>query len=495
VDTLMVRQESNNTQADLADLRGARFVQTSETEEGQRLAQGKLKRITQGMGKIKATRKYENPIEFDETHKLWMDTNRKPTIRDVDDKATFNRLHPIPFTVTIPKDQIDKELPDKLLTEAEGILAWAVEGARLWYAEGLAKPAEVEAAKDRWREDMDQLGRFIDERCVAGVSRFAWSGTPTLPPRPISVAPRQPVTANRLTPGCGQSEGEAVSRRSRGTGIRARDRLRTDELGLQLVAGEYRAAGNPVHAGRHSLSWIQPASEGGDDGRAAGATSHHAGAFREGAARDIGVDPGTLARWRGRRYRGYGVRNSQWQHYLPKVYLTGFGTATGEVWRYDCMNGALKLLPPRVIGAERDLYSIIEGEELFQEIEMKWFNPIDGRFGPTLRKIENLRLTDSDLDTQMDEIGKEETAIIRLPRPVVHRAAHALIDRRSVVRAAIAARMRISEVDPERAVVSEYSSHFTEDLHQMADIQLRRGLQAQPTATRSTPAEVALANR
>jgi putative DNA primase/helicase len=168
VDTLMVRQESNNTQADLADLRGARFVQTSETEEGQRLAQGKLKRITQGMGKIKATRKYENPIEFAETHKLWMDTNRKPTIRDVDDKATFNRLHPIPFTVTIPKEQIDKELPDKLLTEAEGILAWAVEGARLWYAEGLGKPAEVEAAKDKWREDMDQLGRFIDERCVVG---------------------------------------------------------------------------------------------------------------------------------------------------------------------------------------------------------------------------------------------------------------------------------------------------------------------------------------
>ena len=55
----MVHQESNNTQADLADLRGARFVMTSETEEGQRLAQGKLKRITQGIGEIKAVRKYE----------------------------------------------------------------------------------------------------------------------------------------------------------------------------------------------------------------------------------------------------------------------------------------------------------------------------------------------------------------------------------------------------------------------------------------------------
>jgi putative DNA primase/helicase len=161
----------------LADLRGARFVQTSETEEGQRLAQGKLKRITQGMGKIKAVRKYENPIEFPETHKLWIDTNRKPTIKDADDKATFNRLHPIPFTVTIPKTRIDKELPGKLLTEAEGILAWAVEGSRLWYTEGLAKPPEIEAAKNQWREDMDQLGRFIEERCVLGTECRASAST------------------------------------------------------------------------------------------------------------------------------------------------------------------------------------------------------------------------------------------------------------------------------------------------------------------------------
>jgi putative DNA primase/helicase len=166
VDTLMVRQESNNTQADLADLRGARFVQTSETEEGQRLAQGKLKRITQGMGSIKAVRKYENPIEFPETHHLWIDTNRKPVIRDADDRATFNRLHPIPFTVEIPPDQIDKSLPGKLLAEAEGILAWIVEGARLWFATGLNKPPEIDAAKEAWHSEMDQIGRFLGERCI-----------------------------------------------------------------------------------------------------------------------------------------------------------------------------------------------------------------------------------------------------------------------------------------------------------------------------------------
>ena len=159
-------QESNNTLADLADLRGVRFVMTSETEEGQRLAQAKLKRITQGMGKIKACRKYENPIEFEETHKLWIDTNSRPTIRSVDDQALFNRLHPIPFTVTIPNEEIDKALPRKLLAEAEGILAWAVQGELKRRKHGLEKPPEVSSANEEWRAENDQLRRFIEVCCV-----------------------------------------------------------------------------------------------------------------------------------------------------------------------------------------------------------------------------------------------------------------------------------------------------------------------------------------
>ena len=122
------------------------------------------------MGKIKATRTYENPIEFPETHKLWMDTNSKPMIRAADDQATFNRLHPIPFTVTIPDSEIDKALPRKLLAEAEGILAWAVAGAREWRRNGLQKPSEVAAANDDWKAENDQLGRFIAECCVVGES-------------------------------------------------------------------------------------------------------------------------------------------------------------------------------------------------------------------------------------------------------------------------------------------------------------------------------------
>ena len=98
---------------------------TSETEEGQRLGEGKLKRITQGMGRIKATRKYENPVEFPESHKLWIDANHLPVVRGTDN-AIWNRLHPVPFNVVIPKSEQDRELPQKLLREAEGILAWAI---------------------------------------------------------------------------------------------------------------------------------------------------------------------------------------------------------------------------------------------------------------------------------------------------------------------------------------------------------------------------------
>ena len=149
VDTLMVRQESNNTQADLADLRGARFVQTSETEESQSLSQGKLKMLTAGMGTIKACRKFENPIEFEANFHIWLDTNKMPHIKDPDDTATLARMHPIPFLVQITK--IDQEMPNKLYSEAEGILAWMVAGAQAWFTNRLQRPEEVTEAREQWK--------------------------------------------------------------------------------------------------------------------------------------------------------------------------------------------------------------------------------------------------------------------------------------------------------------------------------------------------------
>ncbi len=165
IDSLMTRHESNNQQADLADLRGARFVMTSETERGQRLAEGRLKRITQGMGRIKAVRKYENPVEFPETHKLFLDANHKPKVTGTDN-AIWNRLVLVPFEVTIPKAEQDRELLFKLKAEAEGILAWMVAGAVDWFKSGLDRPEEINNAVANWRAESEPLREFIEDRCV-----------------------------------------------------------------------------------------------------------------------------------------------------------------------------------------------------------------------------------------------------------------------------------------------------------------------------------------
>jgi putative DNA primase/helicase len=167
IDSLMSKAtgESNNTMSDLSDLKGARFASTSETESGQRLSEGKLKRITQGMGVIKSARKYENTIEFFESHKLWIDANHLPVIKG-NDLAIWNRMYTIPFAVALSNDQIDKSLPSKLDAEAEGILAWIVAGAVRWYAEGLGKPDWVQEAQDDYRSEMDIIGPFLEARCV-----------------------------------------------------------------------------------------------------------------------------------------------------------------------------------------------------------------------------------------------------------------------------------------------------------------------------------------
>jgi putative DNA primase/helicase len=71
----------------------------------------------------------------------------------------------IPFTRQFSPDD-DPDLQDTLRSEAAGILRWAVEGARLWFEEGLRAPASVLAAGDEWRTEADPLAEFIAARCV-----------------------------------------------------------------------------------------------------------------------------------------------------------------------------------------------------------------------------------------------------------------------------------------------------------------------------------------
>ena len=160
-ETIMVKQANGGPTSDIARLKGARFVTTSETAEGARINEGLLKQIT-GDGKVTASKKYENEFEFAPELKLWMGTNHKPIIRGTD-LGIWRRLRLIPFTVQIPENKVDKRLKHKLRQEMPGILKWAVDGCLLWQREGLKAPAAVEAASKEYKGEMDVLAAFLDE--------------------------------------------------------------------------------------------------------------------------------------------------------------------------------------------------------------------------------------------------------------------------------------------------------------------------------------------
>jgi putative DNA primase/helicase len=132
---------------DLAGLRGARLVTSIETEEGRRWAESRIKSLTGG-DPVAARFMRQDFFEYVPQFKLVIAGNHKPGLRAVDE-AIRRRFHLIPFTVTIPLEERDQELTDKLKGEWPGILAWMVKGCLEWQRQGLRPPEAVRGRHGR----------------------------------------------------------------------------------------------------------------------------------------------------------------------------------------------------------------------------------------------------------------------------------------------------------------------------------------------------------
>jgi putative DNA primase/helicase len=163
---LLIAKDRDSIPTGVAALRGARFVATVEVEEGKRLAESLTKQLTGG-DRINARFLYQNAFEFDMTGKIWLAANHRPGIRGTD-LAIWRRVRMVPFTVSIPEEERDPELLDKLRAEAAGILAWCVAGCLEWQRAGLRPPDAVKYATEQYRMEQDTLGAFIEARCVTG---------------------------------------------------------------------------------------------------------------------------------------------------------------------------------------------------------------------------------------------------------------------------------------------------------------------------------------
>lgn len=164
--TFMAQGKTDGPRNDLARLVGKRFVTSIETEDGRKIAEGLMKQITGGEA-ITCRFLHQEFFEYVPTWKLWIAGNHRPSVVG-QDHGFWRRMRLIPFTVTIPDEKQDKQLPQKLEAELPGILNWCLEGVRIWQEEGLKTPEIVVQATHEYRDVMDSIANFLDEAVDTG---------------------------------------------------------------------------------------------------------------------------------------------------------------------------------------------------------------------------------------------------------------------------------------------------------------------------------------
>jgi putative DNA primase/helicase len=164
--TLMEQRNGSAQTNDLAYLAGKRFVAATEGERGQRLAESKIKMMTGG-DRISCRALYKDFGEFDPQFKLWLATNSLPNVTGMDE-AIWRRIMVIPFPVTIPTEERDRELGARLVQELPAILDWAIQGLCDWRQQGLNPPSRVLQSTKTYRDDNDTVGQWIEAACIVG---------------------------------------------------------------------------------------------------------------------------------------------------------------------------------------------------------------------------------------------------------------------------------------------------------------------------------------
>jgi len=166
-------KSSSGPSPDIMSLKGLRFAFASETDEGQKFSASKVKWLT-GKDELVGRNPHDKyPSHFPPTHKLFLMTNSQPQAPP-NDKAFWERLHLIPFTLSFvnrdPRDESERraiiDLDRQVLKEAPGILAWLVRGCLGWQRHGLNPPRKVTDATEQYRRNEDLLADFIDSCCI-----------------------------------------------------------------------------------------------------------------------------------------------------------------------------------------------------------------------------------------------------------------------------------------------------------------------------------------
>lgn len=175
-DTLTVGCK-RNVKPELAEAKGKRIIIAAELEEGMRLNTSNVKQLC-STDEIYAEKKYKDPFSFVPSHTLVLYTNHLPKVGAID-AGTWRRLIVIPFNAKIEGSSDIKNYADYLFNKAGGaILKWIMTGAKHVIEKDyhIVKPAVVEAAIQKYKDNNDWLSQFPDECCETDSSYSAKSG-------------------------------------------------------------------------------------------------------------------------------------------------------------------------------------------------------------------------------------------------------------------------------------------------------------------------------
>lgn len=147
---------------DIAALKGKRFVSVAESAADKKLNEPLVKRLTGG-DSITCRFLHKEFFEYTPQFKLFLASNHKPVITQ-SDFGIWRRVQLIPFAQNFSGRE-DKHLEAKLKLELPGILNWALEGLKMWRAEGLGDiPASVREATEKYKKDSDTIGQWLELR-------------------------------------------------------------------------------------------------------------------------------------------------------------------------------------------------------------------------------------------------------------------------------------------------------------------------------------------
>lgn len=175
-DTLTVGCK-RNVKPELAEAKGKRIIIAAELEEGMRLNTSNVKQLC-STDEIYAEKKYKDPFSFVPSHTLVLYTNHLPKVGAID-AGTWRRLIVIPFNAKIEGSSDIKNYADYLFNKAGGaILKWIMTGAKRVIEKDyhIVKPAVVDSAIQKYKDNNDWLSQFLDECCEIDSSYSAKSG-------------------------------------------------------------------------------------------------------------------------------------------------------------------------------------------------------------------------------------------------------------------------------------------------------------------------------